>query len=108
VLPGLAWLALVGLSVPAALVERLGVKDALARGVRLGRVDYVHALGGLATLAIVVAATQFLAALALQDFADNTARAAGFIAGVVISPILFLGAALLYQDQAARLALRRS
>lgn len=102
VLPGLAWLALVGLSVPAALVERLGVKDALARGVRLGRVDYVHSLGGLATLAIVVAATQFLAALVLQDFADNTARAAGFIAGVVISPILFLGAALLYQDQVAR------
>jgi hypothetical protein len=102
VLPGLAWLALVGLSVPAALVERLGVKDALARGVRLGRADYIHALGSLATLAIVVAATQFLAALLLQDFADNTARAAGFIAGVVISPILFLGAALLYQDQVAR------
>jgi hypothetical protein len=102
VLPGLAWLALVGLAVPAALVERLGVRDALGRGFRLGRADFVHALGALATLAIVVAATQFLAALLLQDFADNTARAAGFIAGVVISPILFLGAALLYEDQVAR------
>jgi hypothetical protein len=106
VLPGLAWLALVGLAVPAALVERLGVRDALARGFRLGRVDYVHALGGLATLAIIVAATQFLVALALQDFADNTARAAGFLAGVVVSPILFLGAALLYEDQSARLRIR--
>jgi hypothetical protein len=44
-----------------------------------------------------------LAAVLLQDLADNTARAAGFIAGTVISPILFLGAALLYEDQSARL-----
>jgi hypothetical protein len=107
VLPGLAWLALVGLSVPAALVEGLGVRAAFSRGLQLARADYVHALGGLATLAIVVVTTQFLAALLLQDFADNTARAAGFIAGVVISPILFLGAALLYEDQAARLTARR-
>jgi len=107
VLPGIAWLALVGLSVPAALVERLGFRDALARGLELARADYVHALGSLATLAIMVAATQFLAAVLLQDFADNTARAAGFLAGTVISPILFLGAGLLYEDQAARAARRR-
>ena len=68
----------------------------------------MHALGSLATLALVVAATQFLAALLLQDFADNTARAAGFVAGVVVSPILFLGAALLYEDQVARLELERT
>jgi hypothetical protein len=107
VLPGLAWLALFGLSVPAAMVEGLGVRAAFSRGLQLARADYIHALGGLATLAIVVITTQFLAALLLQDFADNTARAAGFIAGVVISPILFLGAALLYEDQAARLVARR-
>jgi hypothetical protein len=103
VLPGLAWLALCGLAVPAALVEGLGLRDALARGVRLGRADYVHALGGLCTLAIVVVASLFMTAVALQNFADNTARAAGFIAGAVVSPLLFLGAAILYEDQCARL-----
>ena len=41
--------------------------------------------------------------VALQNFADNTARAAGFIAGAVVSPLLFLGAAILYEDQRARL-----
>jgi hypothetical protein len=106
ILPGLAWLALFGLAVPAALVEGLGVRAAFARGFALGRADYVHALGSLATLFIVVLVTQFLAALLLQDFADNTARLAGFIAGVVVSPLLFLGAAILYEDQAARAARR--
>jgi len=103
VLPGLAWLALFGLAVPAALVEGLGLRAALARGLRLGRADYVHALGGLCALSIVVVASLFLTALALQNFADNTARVAGFLAGVAISPILFLGAAILYEDQRARL-----
>jgi hypothetical protein len=104
VLPGLAWLALFGLGVPAALVEGLGLRAALARGLRLGRADFVHALGGICTLAIVVVASLFLTALALQNFADNTARVAGFLAGVAVSPILFLGAAILYEDQAARLS----
>jgi hypothetical protein len=103
VLPGLAWLALVGLAVPAALVEGLGARAALRRGFALARADYVHVLGGLATLAIAVVLITLLAAVLLQDLADNTARAAGFIAGTVISPILFLGAALLYEDQSARL-----
>jgi hypothetical protein len=104
VLPGLAWLALFGLAVPAALVEGLGLRASLARGLLLGRADFVHALGGLCALAIVVVASLFLTTLALQNFADNTARVAGFLAGVVISPILFLGAAILYEDQAARLS----
>src|SRR5438093_9600926 len=46
----LAWLALVGLAVPAALVERRGFTDAMRRGIELARADYVHALGSLATL----------------------------------------------------------
>src|SRR5213079_144285 len=41
-LVALAWLALVGLAVPAALVERRGYADALRRGVQLARADYVH------------------------------------------------------------------
>jgi hypothetical protein len=38
----------------------------------------------------------------LREQADNTVRVAIFIADLVISPLLFLGAALLYFDQAAR------
>src|SRR5215813_974117 len=41
----LGWLALVGLAVPAALVERRGYTDALRRGIQLARADYIHALG---------------------------------------------------------------
>ncbi len=102
VLPGLAWLALVGLAVPAALAERLGFRDALRRGLELGRADYAHALGGLATLVLLVFLTQFAAALLLQNYADNSERLAAFLAGLVLSPLLFLGGALLYVDQAAR------
>lgn len=107
VLPGLAWFALIGLAVPAAVVESLGVRDALRRGVTLGRADYVHALGGLATLTLLVFVTQIAAALLLQGFADNSERAAAFLAGLVLSPVLFLGAALLYVDQSARVGTTR-
>ena len=106
VLPGLAWFALAGLAVPAAVTERLGVWEALRRGFALGRADYAHALGGLATLTLLVFVTQIAASLLLQGVADNSARAAAFLAGLVLSPVLFLGAALLYVDQAARLRAR--
>ena len=107
ILPGLAWFALIGLAVPAAVAESLGVRDALRRGLALGRADYVHALGGLATLTILVFVTQIAASLLLQGFADNSERAAAFLAGLVLSPVLFLGAALLYVDQAARVGTTR-
>ena len=106
VLPGLAWLALFGLAVPATLVEGLGLRAALARGLRLGRADFVHALGGLCTLAIVVVASFVLVQFALLNFAENTARVAAFLSGAAISPILFLGAAILYEDQRERLAVK--
>jgi hypothetical protein len=107
ILPGLAWFALIGLAVPAAIAEGLGVRDALRRGLTLGRADYVHALGGLATLTMLVFVTQIAASLLLQGFADNSERAAAFIAGLVLSPVLFFGAALLYVDQAARVGTTR-
>ena len=107
VLPGLAWFALIGLAVPAAVAEGLGVRDALRRGLALGRADYVHALGGLATLVMLVAVTQVAASLLLQGFADNSERAAAFLAGLVLSPVVFFGAALLYVDQAARVGTTR-
>ena len=103
VLPGLAWLALVGLAVPAALVERLGVRAALVRGYRLARADFVHVLGGLATLALVVVISQFSLYFVLREFAENTRLAAAALASLVVSPLVFLGSAILYVDQKARL-----
>ena len=102
VLPALAWLAFVGLAVPAAMVERLAFRDALERGRRLGTADYVHALGSLAALVVVVGlASNTLSAL-LHTQGDNGQRVAVFLSDVVLSPLLFLGGALLYVDQAAR------
>jgi hypothetical protein len=101
-LPAVAWLALFGLAVPAAAIERLGPRDALIRGRALGTADYVHALGGLATLTIVFALTKFVLVFLLRDQADVTVRVALFLADLVLSPLLFVGSALLYYDQAAR------
>ncbi len=106
VLPGLAWLALIGLAVPAALVERLSVPGALKRGFALARADYVHVLGGLAALALVVFVTQGVVFIALRAYAENTAQIAATLAALVASPTLFFGAALLYVDQEARLRSR--
>ena len=106
VLPGLAWLALLGLAVPAALVERLGARAALVRGYRLARADFVHVLGGLATLALVVVISQFSLYFVLREFAENTRLAAAALASLVVSPLVFLGSAILYVDQEARLRSR--
>ncbi len=102
VLPAVAWLALVGLVVPVIVVERLGVAAALRRAVQLARADYWHALGSLATLAILFGLVKLMLALLLRDFGDSGERVALGLADLVISPLLFLGGALLYLDQAAR------
>jgi hypothetical protein len=102
ILPGLAWFALIGLAVPAAMVERLRFRDSLVRGRRLGTADYVHALGSLAALVVVVGiAADTLSAL-LHTQGDNGRRLAVFLSDLVLSPMLYLGGALLYVDQAAR------
>jgi hypothetical protein len=106
VLPGLVWLAFLGLAVPAAFVEGLGIRAALARGIRLARADFVHVLGGLATLVLVVFLTQAALFFVLREVAENTRVAAAILASVVVSPLVFLGAALLYADQEARLRSR--
>lgn len=106
VLPGVVWLALVGLAVPAALVEGLGLRGSLVRGYRLARVDFVHVLGGLATLALVVFLTQFSLYFVLREYAENTRLIAAALASLVVSPLVFLGAAILYLDQEARLRSR--
>jgi hypothetical protein len=103
VLPGIAWLALFGLAVPAAMIERLGFRAALERGRRLALADYVHALGSLAALVIVVAVSELTLVAVLRSQGDNGQRVAHALADLVLTPLLYLGGALLYVDQAARL-----
>jgi hypothetical protein len=102
-LVALAWYALFGLAGPAALVERAGVIDALRRGYRLARADFVHALGSVATLAILVIICIVMLLILLANVGDQTPRIAVWLAVFVVSPVFFLGSALLYFDQAARL-----
>ena len=108
ILPAVAWLGLVGLSVPAAVIEKVDFREALRRGYRLGRADYVHAAGSLATLVIVAFLTATVLFFLLRGASEVERSAAAFLSLLVISPILFLGAALLYFDQAARDRTRRS
>jgi hypothetical protein len=102
ILPGLAWLAFVGLVVPVTVIERLPFRAAFRRATELARADYVHALGSLATLLILYVLTRLVLVLLLRGSGDQTERIAILLADLVISPLLFLGAALLYFDQAAR------
>ena len=105
-LAGVLWLALVGLAVPATVAEGLGFGAALRRGLALGKADYVHAAGSLAALVVLYFLARWGLALLLQSQADNTVRTAIFLADLVLSPLLFLGGALLYVDQEARLRSR--
>jgi hypothetical protein len=108
ILPGIAWFALVGLAVPAALVERLRFRPALIRGRELGLADYVHALGSLAALVVVVGLAELTLTALLHSQGGSSARIALLLADVILSPLLFLGGALLYGDQAARVGSPRS
>jgi hypothetical protein len=102
ILPGLAWLAAFGLVVPVLALERVGFRFAFLRAYKLARADFVHALGSLATLAILVVVTQSGLFFLLRGTSDQTLAIASFVASLVVSPLLFLGAALLYFDQEAR------
>lgn len=103
---GVLWLALTGLAVPAAVAERRAVGGALRHGLRLGRTDYVHAAGSLAALIVLFALARNVLALLLESQAENTVRTAIFLADTALAPLLFLGGALLYVDQEARLRSR--
>jgi hypothetical protein len=98
----LAWLALVMLAVPAALVERRGYADALRRGIQLAKADYIHALGSLATLAITIVLTGLVMFFALREASGQAQRVAAVLTFLVLAPLFVLGAAILYVDQEAR------
>ena len=107
-LPGVAWFAFIGLAVPAALVEQLSWRPALVRGRELGSADFVHAFGSLAALVIVVGVGSETLSLLLRTQGDSSQRIALGLADLVLSPLLYLGGALLYLDQAARVGSPRS
>lgn len=102
ILPAIAWLALVGLVVPVLVIEPGSARRALSRAIELARADYVHALGSLATLALTYFVTRLGLFFLLRGGSGAAERTAAFLADLVISPMLFLGGALLYFDQAAR------
>src|SRR5205809_2239900 len=104
----LAWFALLGLAVPSGLGEGRGLRDALQTGFRLARADFVDAFGTVAALAIVVIVSIFSLSLLLAGFGAQSVTVSAVMAVVVMSPLFFLGCALLYLDQKARLAKRYS
>ena len=107
VIAAILWLGLVGHAVPAVMAERIGVRAALRRTVELGRADYVHAAGSFAALALLFGLTRLALGLLLQNQADTAVRVAIFLADLVTSPMLFLGAAIVYVDLVARVGVSR-
>jgi hypothetical protein len=105
-LASVLWLGLVGLAVPAAMLEGTSVLGSIRRGVDLARAGFVHAAGSLAALVVVFVLARLALAVILHSQAENTVRTAIFLADTVLGPMLFLGAALLYVDQEARLRSR--
>jgi hypothetical protein len=104
ILPGIVWFGLIGLSVPAYLDGKAdGIAAALRRGIDLGRADLVHAIGGLATLCIVYGVSRGALLVLLHTQGDQAQKIAISVSDIVLSPILYLGGALLYFDQQARL-----
>ena len=102
VLPGVAWLALLGLAVPAILVERVGLLAGFRRALRLARADYVHVLGSLATLVILSFLCSWVLYFLLRSQGNAVRNVAAFFTLLVISPLLFIGSVILYDDQRAR------
>jgi hypothetical protein len=102
VLPGLLWLAAFGLVVPVLVVEEISRRAAFRRAWQLARADYLHAVGALITLGVLVVLSQSVLVFILRGFGGAAESVALFLASVVLSPLLFVGTALLYVDQAAR------
>ena len=107
-LVGLIWLAPLGLAVPAVVNERLRLRPAFRRGFQLATADLFHALGSLATLFVVVFLTQVLLTALLHGASKQSVHVSAFLASLVLQPILFLGAAMMYDDQAARVKIESS
>jgi len=105
-IPGLAWFAFIGLAVPAAMVAHTGFRESLVRGRQLGLADYAHALGSLSALVVVVGIAANVLGGLLRSQSDTGLRVAVFLSDLVLSPLLYIGSALLYVDHASRLVSR--
>jgi hypothetical protein len=101
-LAAVVWLGVFGPVVPVALLEERAFASSFGRAWRLSRNDLVHAIGGLAALAVVFGLSRNVLAFVLRSQADNTIRGSLFLADLVLSPLLFLGGVLVYEDLAAR------
>ncbi len=115
VLVVVAWVTFSGFSIPVAVLERepdanwLGqVGNALSRSVWLARVEYLHALGVCAALALVWLLFGRVLTVLLTGFADNGSFAAFLIAQAVLGPFFFLGLSVLYFEQKVRAVSSRS
>lgn len=108
--PAVAWLGLMGFSIPVAMLEqdpqarnwfeRVGFT--LSRSVALARVELLHAIGIAAALFLVDVVLGIVLASALVGFADNGREIAVAIAQVILAPLFFLGLSVLYFEQRAR------
>jgi hypothetical protein len=101
----LLWLAATVFAVPAIVVEGAPGRLALLRSLQLARADVVHVLGGLVTLVITIVLTAIVLTFLIRGFGDQGVRVASLLALLVLTPLFFLGAAVLYADQAARVSL---
>ena len=68
----------------------------------------MHVLGGLVTLTLTIALTALVLTFLLRGFGDQGIRVAALLALLVVTPLFFLGVAVLYADQAARVRLDRT
>ncbi len=98
------WFAAVGLAVPAVVVEGRREPDAFRRGYQLFRADPWHAIFGVFTLIAVTFVIGAVLFVLLRSGSQQGIRVAAGLASLVLSPILYLGSALLYVDQAARVS----
>ena len=102
VLPAVAYLAFFGWTVPAIVVEGRSFRDSFRRSLQLARSDYVHAAGGLATLVILFVVVRLMLLFFLRTGGEAGERLAVVLADLVLSPMLFVGSAIVYIDLAAR------
>jgi hypothetical protein len=107
-LAGVAWLGVLGWVVPVVMNEGPGPTAAFRRALELARADLVHAIGGIATLVLLFGITRNMLAWLLREQADNAIRVSVFLADLIVSPVIYLGATIVYRDLVARVGTTRA
>ncbi|MDQ3889759.1 MAG: hypothetical protein M3312_04305 [Actinomycetota bacterium] len=111
-----AWIALTGFSIPVAMLERnpdsqgffAPMGHAMTRAIALARVEYLHAAGVVASLAVIYVFIGNVLASALVGFAEAGSFGAFLLVQMVLAPFFFLGLGVLYFEQKARALSSRS